>query len=407
MQLAACADGRASRSASPHPRPSSKQSSQELSGISQDLQKSSPGSAAFVSPSYQGPALRTYRASPNPRPQSSRFVGDLNPEGMFIEAAERVSSSQGPQNGNVGIWLSSVASNAFGQHSQFITSRPPPMMDHFLAPFVREHCLSRLPGPGDFSKLRATYFQKIHPFFPIVHEEDLDACPQNPCSIVIRQLVSLAAGTDPAMARHLRLGDGRGDLLTPQDFSYSLSSALRAILETSMITDRVVHIRALIVLSLYAQPTCTEEADLPPQLGGRAIHHIQTLGLHQLRYDTPNSEDLNTLFCAAWALDRINAALHGRPCIIHERDIGANLGTCIRTQAPCFRLLLFVVQWLDQVIELYRPGPSAEVSGLEKVAYVDLPVLEAMIVDADALKVPSSLIGQWPHFRCPIYLVAA
>jgi hypothetical protein len=48
-------------------------------------------------------------------------------------------------------------------------------------------------------------------------------------------------------------------------------------------------------------------------------------------------------------------------------------------------------------VELYRPGPSAEASGLEKIAYIDLPVLEAMIVDAGALKVPSSLIGRCPR----------
>lgn len=152
--------------------------------------------------------------------------------------------------------------------------------------------------------------------------------------------------------------------------------------------------QALAILSLYTQPTCAEEDDLPAQLGGRAIHHIQTLGLHQLKYDAPNSDDLNTMFCAVWALDRINAAVYGRPCLIHERDIGANLNACIQKQQPCFRLMLSVVQWLDQVIELYRPGPSAQVSGLQKVAYIDLPVLEAMIVEADALKVPSSLIGK-------------
>jgi hypothetical protein len=170
---------------------------------------------------------------------------------------------------------------------------------------------------------------------------------------------------------------------------------VRAILETSIIADRVLHIRALALLSLYTQPTCAEEADLPAQLGGRAIQHIQTLGLHLLRYDAPNSDDLETLFCAVWALDRINGAVYGRPYLLHERDIGANLDACIKRCPPCFRLLLLVCQWLDHVVELYRPGPSAEATGLQKIAYIDLPVLEAMIVDADALKVPSSLIGQY------------
>lgn len=324
----------------------------------------------------------------------SRFVGDLNPEGMFMEATGAASASESSQKGDVGIWLSASAGGTSGQPSQFITARPPPIMDRFLLPFVREHCLSCLPPESDFLRLKTLFSEKIHPIFPIIPLASLHGNLSDPSIIVLRQLVSLAAGTDPDTAQNLRLKNQGPDLLTPQEFSQSLSSAIRAILETSIIPDRVLHIRALTMLSLYTQPTCAEEADLPAQLGGRAIHHIQTLGLHLLRYDAPNCDDLENLFCAVWALDRINGAVYGRPSLMHERDIGANLEECIKKRPPCFRLFLGVVQWLDQVVELYRPGPSEEASGLEKVAYIDLPVLEAMIVNADALKVPSSLIGK-------------
>jgi hypothetical protein len=344
---------------------------------------------------------------PTPAPESranpsdalhlrSRFVGDLNPEGMFIEATGSASARQSSQKGDVGIWLSSSTTGSAGQASQFITARPPLVMDRFLLPFVREHCLTCLPQNDDFAKLKALYVQKIHPIFPIVPLEALNARAADPTTVVLRQLVSLAAGTDPDTAPFLRLKNQGSEVLSPQDFSQSLSSAIRALLETSIIPDRVLHIRALTVLSLYAQPTCAEEADLPAQLGSRAIHHIQTLGLHLLRYDAPNCDDLESLFCTVWALDRINGAMYGRPCLLHERDIGANLDDCIRKRPPCFRLLLLVVQWLEQVVDLYRPGPSAEASGMEKIAYIDLPILEAMIVNAEALKVPSSLIGRSP-----------
>lgn len=326
------------------------------------------------------------------RNRSSRFVGDLNPEGMFIEATASVSARESSQKGDVGIWLPAGS----GQSSQFITSRPPAIMDRFLLPFVKEHCLSSLPPEDDYAKLKTTFIQKIHPIFPILSLSALNEAPNNPTNIIQRQLVCLAAGSDPDMIPYLRLQNKGGALLSPQDYSQSLSSSVRAILETSLITDRVAHIQALAMLSFYVQPTCAEEADLPAQLGGRAIHHIQTLGLHLLRYDAPNCDDLNNLFCAVWALDRINAAMYGRPCLLHERDIGADLEACIRKRPPCFRLFLFVVQWLDQVVELYRPGPSEEASGVDKVAYIDLPVLEAMIVNADALKVSSSLIGTLP-----------
>ncbi|KAG5972699.1 hypothetical protein E4U55_000773 [Claviceps digitariae] len=338
--------------------------------------------------------------------QSSRFVGDLNPEGMFLEATASVSAGASSQKGDVGIWLTSGAVGASGQSSQFITSRPPPLMDQFLRPFVREHCLSCLPPPEDFSRLKHVYVQKVHPIFPVIPMSDLDNNLDNPCNIVLRQLVCLAAAADPTLTEHFRLQNRGPGLLSPQTFSQSLSSSVRAILETSLITDRVLHIQALIMLSLYTQPTCAEEADLPAQLGGRAIHHIQTLGLHLLRYDGPNCDDLENLFCCVWALDRINAAEYGRPCLIHERDVGADLEACIRKRPPCFRLFLSVVQWLDQVVELYRPGPSAEASGLEKIAYIDLPVLEAMIVNAGALKVPASLIATIETFYHAVIILS-
>lgn len=336
----------------------------------------------------------------------SRFVGDLNPEGMFIEATGSASARQSSQKGDVGIWLSSSTAGASGQASQFITARPPLVMDRFLLPFVKEHCLTCLPPSAEFCRLKAVYVQKIHPVFPIVPLDALNSNVADPSTILLRQLVSLAAATDPESSQSLRLGNQESNVLPPQEFSQSLSSSIRAILETSIIPDRVLHIRALTVLSLYAQPTCAEEADLPAQLGSRAIHHIQTLGLHLLRYDAPNGDDLEELFCAVWALDRINGAMYGRPCLLHERDIGANLEACIRKCPPCFRLLLLIVQWLEQVVELYRPGPSAEASGLEKVAYIDLPVLEAMIVNADALKVPSSLIATIETFYHAVIILS-
>ncbi|KAK2593645.1 hypothetical protein QQS21_008649 [Conoideocrella luteorostrata] len=338
--------------------------------------------------------------------QSSRFVGDLNPEGMFLEATASASAGASSQKGDVGIWLSSGAFGGVGQSSQFITSRPPPMMDRFLLPFVKEHCLSCLPPPEDFARLRNAYIQKVHPIFPVIPISDIDNNLDHPCNVVLRQLVCLAAAADPELTEHFRLQNRDPGLLSPQDFSQSLSSSVRAILETSLITDRILHIQALIMLSLYTQPTCAEESDLPAQLGGRAVHHIQTLGLHLLRYDAPNCDDLENLFCCVWALDRINAAQYGRPCLIHECDIGADLEACISKRTPCFRLFLSVVQCLDRVVELYRPGPSAEASSKNKFTYIDLPVLEAMIVNANALKVPSSLIATIETFYHAVIILS-
>ncbi|KAF5665301.1 transcription factor [Fusarium heterosporum] len=370
---------------------------------SQSRSATARSSLQYVAPGAPTPPRRESASTPKTQ-SSSRFVGDLNPEGMFMEATGSASIRETSQKGDVGIWLSS--NGGPGQASQFITSRPPPIMDQFLLPFVKEHCLSCLPPEPDFRKLCRLYLEKIHPILPIIPETALELPADESVTIVLRQLVCLAASTDPSMSQHLRLRNRGDELLNCQDFMQSLSSAVRAILETSIITDRVLHIRALIILALYTQPSSSEEADLPAQLGGRAIHHIQTLGLHLLKYDAPNCEELETLFCAVWAVDRITAAAYGRPCLMHERDIGANLDGCIKKRPPCFRLFLSVIQWLDQVIELYRPGPSAEASGLDKVAYIDLPVLEAMIVNADALKVPGSLIATIETFYHAVIILS-
>ncbi|KAG6247272.1 hypothetical protein E4U24_003243 [Claviceps purpurea] len=342
--------------------------------------------------------------------QSSRFVGDLNPEGMFLEATASVSAGAASKKGDVGIWHTASALGALGasgsQSLQFITARPPPMMDQFLLSFVRQHCLSCLPPPEDFARLQHAYIQKMHPIFPVIPIHKLENTLDHPSSIILRQLVCLAAAADPTLTEHFRLQNRGPGLLSAQIFSQTLSSSVRAVLETSLITERALHIQALIMLSLYTQPTCVEEADLPAQLGGRAIHHVQTLGLHLERCDAPRDEELENLFCCAWALDRINAAEYGRPCLIHERDIGVDLNAYIKKRPPCFRLFLSIVQWLDQVVELYRPGPSAEVSGFEKIAYIDLPVLEAMIIEAEALKVPSSLLATIEAFYHAVIILS-
>ncbi|KAF6810505.1 hypothetical protein CSOJ01_06317 [Colletotrichum sojae] len=317
----------------------------------------------------------------------TRFVGDLNPEGMFTEAADMDRSASNPTHkAEVGVWLPSGSANS-GQASSTVVSRPPAMIDKVLLPFVKTSCLTCVPPEKDFKHLHKVYREKIHPIFALVPEDVIDD-GDSPSAIVMRQVVSLAAASDPDMKHHLRLANHGNKKMSYQDFHQELSGSIRTILETSLIPDRTIHIRALCMLSLYIQPSGADEADLPAQLGARAVHHSQTLGLQLFH---TSDDTLDTLFCAVWALDRINAATYGRPSVLHERDIGPGLEDCFRRQSPCFRLLLSVVQWLDKVIELYRPGVIAQ--SLETKPFIDLPVLEPMILEAGALEVPTPLLA--------------
>ncbi|OLN87749.1 hypothetical protein CCHL11_05664 [Colletotrichum chlorophyti] len=339
---------------------------------------------APVSPSRRDSA--TARHSDSAHSAQTRFVGDLNPEGMFAEAADSETATNPTHKAEVGVWLPSV-NPASNQSTSSVVSRPPAVIDKVLLPFVKQNCLTCLPPEKDWKHLHRVYREKIHPIFGLIPEDVLDD-GDSPASIVMRQVVSLAAAADPDMKSHLRLANQGNKKLSYFDFSQTLSGSIRAILDTSLISDRTVHIRALCMLSLYIQPSGADDSDLPAQLGARAAHHSQTLGL-QLFHSS--NDTLDTLFCAVWALDRINAATYGRPCVLHERDIGPGLEDCFRRQAPCFRLFLSVVQWLDKVIELYRPGVIAQ--SLETKPFIDLPVLEPMILEANALQVPTPLLA--------------
>lgn len=328
-------------------------------------------------------------SEPAQTPQT-RFVGDLNPEGMFAEAADSDPAANPTQKAEVGVWLPSLNA-ASAQSTTSVVSRPSAIIDKVLLPYVKQNCLTCIPPEKDYKHLHKVYRDKIHPIFGLIPDEALDD-GDSPAAIVMRQVVCLAAATDPDMKSHLRLATQGNKRLSYQDFSQTLSSSIRAILDTSLISDRTIHIRALCMLSLYAQPSGADEADLPAQLGARAAHHSQTLGLHLFH---SSNDSLDTLFCAVWALDRINAATYGRPCVLHEGDIGPGLDDCFRRQAPCFQLFLSVVQWLDKVIELYRPGVIAQ--SLEAKPFIDLPVLEPMILEANALQVPTPLLGMFKN----------
>jgi len=350
------------------------------------------------------------------RDRSSRFVGDLNPEAIFIEATRSGPARAGASRSAaaVGVWLSSAPAQLSKSSQDMLSSssRTQPILDQLYLRFVEEHCLPCLPPPDDFRELKALYLRKIHPIFPVVPQGALEPEAMTPADILMKQVVCLAAAADQQMASHLRLLPYDGDPLPFQDFSQTLSGAARAILDTNLVADRVIHIRALVLLSLYVQPSRPDEADLPALLGGRAVHHAQTLGLQVVKSDTgQGGDELEALFCAVWAVDRLNAAVYGRPCLLHERDMSGSMDGCVRKRDPCFRLFLSVVQWLDRVIELYRPGPSTEASGYRQIAFIDLPVLEAMIDDAGAYKIPSPLLGKQylPTFRHCIgtYLLAA
>lgn len=176
------------------------------------------------------------------------------------------------------------------------------------------------------------------------------------------------------------------------DFQQSLFKSVLCFLDEQVLTDRTDHIRALFLVFFY-QPARASELDMPSLIFSQAMHYAVSIGIHLVGSGAQDerSKEAETLYCALWALDRMNAAFHGRPCILHERDTDRDLEECIAAQEePGFRLLLSVVTMLDKVICLYRPRSKPEDT-------VELPVFESMIMDAGADK-----IAPWMHCKSSI-----
>jgi hypothetical protein len=256
--------------------------------------------------------------------------------------------------------------------------------------YLWNHCLPCRPPPSDFAVLRRIYFEKMNPIFPIFKEDQsVSNPPDEMTEILVQQVVSLAAAADPEAIQHLRLSP-EGARLSREEFCACLSNSVLTTLDAGLVTDRLWLTRLSAALSLYTQPTNAEEADVPALLNSRAVHQCLTLGLQMAVDEKHEKRDmLRTIFCCLWALDRITSAFYGRACLIHERDVGWDIEDCIRAQTPPFRLLLMLVNLLDKVIALYRPGTRQD-----KPTLVELPIFEQMILDAEASKMSSSCLGK-------------
>lgn len=185
---------------------------------------------------------------------------------------------------------------------------------------------------------------------------------------------------EPSVSKHLRLEPG-GPILSFPDFQRILSKSMLSSLDDQVLTDRIDHIRALFLMFFY-QPARASELDMPSLLFSQALHYALSIGVHLVGSGAQDerSKEVETLYCALWAMDRMNAAFHGRPCLLHERDTDRNLEECIAAQEePGFRLFLNVSIMLDKVIALYRPRSNHNET-------VVLPVFESMIMDAGADK---------------------
>lgn len=349
---------------------------------------------------------------------ASRFVGDLDPESIFIEAAHKRSeqSSSYRHHCDVGTWMRRLprqpnkidaprANNGSERANINSHHRRQPSNDSlpfFVLKGGPTHSAQDgtgaefdvCPPEQDYQYLHTIYSEQIHPILPFLDDADFHESrspyKESARKSVFRQVISLAAAVDASAAKHLRL-QVNGPLLSFQDFHQRLSKAIFSSLDDNILTDRADRIRVLLILSFFYQPRNPSERDMAPLIFSQAVHFSQSLGVHLRGYKDERMSGegaAERLFCMIWALDRINAAFHGRPCLIHDRDTDRDLDQCIDAQDdPAFRLFLRTVKILDNVIWLYCPRN-------DNTGPVDIPVFESMIVDVGAEKLHPRLLSK-------------
>lgn len=327
---------------------------------------------------------------------NSRFIGDLNPEGVFLAATNPESARGSSSSHSIGVWLAEKLDQSGKQVDRRMAQTPSSLFSgstsvaqKMFLPILEEECLTTLPPSVHREALCAAYFEKIHPIFPIINQAAYQNFPtHSPARVLLQQGMCLAASMDFVSRSHLVLSDS-GQPLTFINFGRRLLTAMRISVEIALVTDKIILMQALALMSFFIDGL--EGRETSSLIIGRAVQYVYSLGLHieeRHRVDGHEHEYARTLFCCIWTLDRLNAASQGRPVLMHERDIEISLQQCFDEQIPPFKLLLHVVLLLDRVIMLYRPQTKHA-----EVPSKDFSLFEDLVVNCGALQVPTYLLG--------------
>ncbi|KAK9455940.1 hypothetical protein V1511DRAFT_324278 [Dipodascopsis uninucleata] len=317
----------------------------------------------------EGTDRRPYDQSTSNSP--SRFIGDLNPEAVFLREHD-FSRRKEYIDTDVGLLLlrsSDKIKSRNLSHDVDVDSNDDNVNDNALTvdDFSREKTpievnkstpvsnIECITSSSDTSHLIDIYFSTIHLLLPLVDEASFrSAYRENIASKSLVMAMILIASKDNMAGPFLRIKNTQCPL-TPQAFGKKIYAILSEVLRHKMERDKITLIRVLGLLALYTEGIeGPEEASCNLAL---AIHHAQTIGLHLglNRKDEKESDSLNSLFWCLWSLDRLNAAMNGRPVLLNDRDIESNVRDVWVKQKPSFGIWLRIAEILDTIISLYRP----------------------------------------------------
>ncbi|KAH8684215.1 hypothetical protein BGZ60DRAFT_366071 [Tricladium varicosporioides] len=237
---------------------------------------------------------------------------------------------------------------------------------------------------SDQAALVDIYFSRIHPILPLLSDAEFhEGLRTSNLPDSLLQAVCLVAAKEPKAAPYLRLQPGTG-CLKPREFSNAIYSSLLNSLRLAPLRDKITLIRVLALMSLHIEgPEGADDSSLHLT---QAIHHAQTIGLHLKRPGVSRSE--KKLFWCLWGMDKVNAAMHGRPIMISDHDLGISAFVSESIDDKPFELWLKILTILSKVICLYRPTADPSVTGWED----DFIGFEEILEEVDAWSISSTAI---------------
>ena len=315
--------------------------------------------------------------------QTTRFIGDLNPEVELLSAA---SADRHKQNG-VGVWdpddsgqrTPATETDLFTSASIFHNCSEAARTA--ILPVLLQQSVEVLPPPDHMRVLEHYYVEHVHPILPAV---DLEAVTTGASSVFQQQIMCLLVCPAPQLQSHLLLKHS-DDRLHVADFSAKVLAAMRMVVELGLVQDKTILIRGLTVMSITSNGRHNYE--FSAQFFARAVHLSYTIGLHQPR-DHKRDEKVNNLFCLVWSIDKMHAATHGRPVLMHEVDMGKAIATCSQSQVPGFRTLVYISILLERVIGLYRPGAYTY-----EIPDSEFPSFDEILLECNATQLPTDMLA--------------
>ncbi|KAL2855959.1 hypothetical protein BJY01DRAFT_231395 [Aspergillus pseudoustus] len=286
-----------------------------------------------------------------------RFVGDLSPEARLLDGNPSTGWTDGILISEEGVWG--------------------PRSDQTYAP------ASDLIETEDVLALTDLYFTNIHPVIPLLNEQETrKSISENTAPTALVNAICLIAAKDKAAGTHLKLsGPGERPVPVRKFCSRLYESVTRAVcIGTSL--KKITLIRILGLLSLHHEGC--DGAEQASWHIAPAMLHAQTLALHLNRPNDNDSEMKTVFWWCLWTLDRLNAAINSRPCVMNDMDMTIEPLNPSQSKSVAFDIWFRIASMLNSVIALYRPTNPESVTGMD----MDYPGFEQIVEEMQGWHLP-------------------